>query len=452
MAFFEWPGRRNRRLGLLMITIVLAVALSPVYRDMVRFPDVVRIPAESEVTLRFPWPRMLQVRSSEGHLVLDGLAMDDGWLTAGPGELALGSVEAGTSTLEIRILGFIPFRQVQVISVPQQNVVPGGESIGVLARSEGLLVIEQSPVTLEDGRKAWPGREAGIRVGDLLMSADGLHLGDAEDFSRMIQAAGERGREMSIEVKRGHNHFRVSARPQLDQESGQYLLGLWVRDGAAGVGTMTFWDPENLVYAALGHEIVDPSTGQMLGIDSGVIVEASVWGLNRAHTGQPGEKIGIFSDRSPILGDIQVNSPYGIMGVLDRPLTQADTMPVALAEEVRVGPAQILTVIKGSTVERYAVNIERVSSQRQPGNKSLIVKVVDEALLESAGGIVQGMSGSPIIQDGKVIGAITHVFLSDPTRGYGVFAEWMAAEGQTVTVPTTAPLSGIAALATHRAP
>lgn len=448
MVFSRPPGRRQR-LGLLLIISILMLSLTPPFQQATGFPRAVRMAVDSEVDLEFPWPDLIWIRTPDQGLKVDGRELPPGqWARASRSAFTLTSLTAGASTLEMRILGLLPFRRMEVVAVPRVEVVPGGHSIGILARAAGLVVIEQAPVAVSAGDKVWPAREAGIRPGDLLVAADGEKLEDPDGLARLVQRAGAQGRDLNLSLRRGGRELEVTLKPVRDQDTNRYLLGLWVRDGAAGVGTLTFWEPDSMIYAALGHEIVDPSSGRVLEIESGVIVEASVWGLERAQSGRPGEKIGVFDENSPVLGDIQVNASCGILGRLEsEPEGPADKLvDIALADEVEPGPAKLLTVLQGSTIQAFDISIERVSGQASPGVKSLVIRVEDPELMETAGGIVQGMSGSPIIQNGRLVGAVTHVFLGDPGRGYGVFAEWMAVEAGALGITAVASSRGLAAM------
>lgn len=226
-------------------------------------------------------------------------------------------------------------------------------------------------------------------------------------------------------------------------ESGQVhlRLGVYLEDTAAGVGTLSFYHPASGRYAALGHMVTDSRTGEQAIINNGRIVPALIAGIRRGSKGQPGEKIGLFQERAPSLGIITKNSSIGIFGELTNLVaSNQPTLPVAMAHEVELGPAYIRTVIDGDKVEQFDVKIVKVNKQTKPGIKGMVIEITDPRLLEITGGIVQGMSGSPIIQNQKLVGVITHVFVNDPTRGYGVFAEWMVHEaGLFAQDPAAAP-------------
>jgi stage IV sporulation protein B len=205
-------------------------------------------------------------------------------------------------------------------------------------------------------------------------------------------------------------------------------MGLYIRDSAAGVGTLTFYEPESKKYGALGHVISDMDTGKPIAIGEGHVVQSSVTSIEKGRNGAPGEKYAIFRNEKVKLGNIEKNTPFGIFGTMNQlPENALETtpIPIAFGEQVKAGPAEIYTVVDGQKVEKFKIEIVNVIPQKYPATKGLILKVTDPVLLKKTGGIVQGMSGSPIIQDGKLVGAVTHVFVNDPTSGYGTYIEWM---------------------------
>ena len=216
--------------------------------------------------------------------------------------------------------------------------------------------------------------------------------------------------------------------PHKDEATGAVRLGAWVRDSTAGVGTLSFYDPESGKYAALGHAITDGDTGAVLSVSEGQVLRAEIVAVQKGKKGAPGELKGSFLREGHAIGSIRRNSILGIYGSLAEPAVNPlypDGLPIGLRSGVHPGPATILSTVDGKGMQEYAVEITRVNPQTAPAPKSMVIRVTDERLLNATGGIVQGMSGSPIIQDGRLIGAVTHVFVNDPTRGYGIFSENM---------------------------
>jgi stage IV sporulation protein B len=326
------------------------------------------------------------------------------------------------------LFGLIPFRSLTVDVLPSVELFPGGHSIGVVLHSEGVLVIDHSAVTTAAGEQYSPAKMSGVRVGDLILRVNGTVVRNKDHVGALVAEAARKDEEVKLTIRREGELLTKHVRPQFDVREQTHLIGLWIKDGAAGVGTLTFYDTTSRKFGALGHMITDNRTHKPIEVQSGKIVQAQIAGIDRGQEGRPGEKIGHFSDRAIALGTIEQNGSFGISGSLDRvpehPLFDSP-IPVALAKEVQEGPAQIVTVVKGRSMQRFAVTIERAALQKVPQGKGMVIKIKDSELLEATGGIVQGMSGSPIIQGGRLVGAVTHVFVNDPTRGYGVYAEWM---------------------------
>lgn len=345
--------------------------------------------------------------------------------------LILSAQGQGSVNLEFRLFGIIPLRQMTVNVLPEKKLIPGGHSIGIKLHSNGVLVVGHH---LVQGREhaASPAKEAGIEIGDVILSIDGTRLDDANQVSDIIAKNGSANRSMRFAVKRGETFFTRDVTPIYCRETGRMRIGLYVRDSAAGVGTMTFYDPETGAYGALGHVITDVDTSQPIEVRDGQVVKANIVNIKAAKRGYPGEKTGIFQESRDILGTIEKNCMFGIFGRMIQmepvPGSINKPIPIALMAQVEEGPAEILTVIEGEQIERFDIEIQRVYNQTRPGDKGMVIRITDDRLLEATGGIVQGMSGSPIIQKGRIVGAVTHVFVNDPTRGYGIFIEWMVME------------------------
>ncbi|MDA8097258.1 MAG: SpoIVB peptidase [Clostridia bacterium] len=337
----------------------------------------------------------------------------------------------GEFNVSIKLFGIIPLRHVTVTAVPEIKVIPGGQSIGVMLNSSGVMVVGEAPVFEESGRESNPARRAGIMPGDLITQINGRSVSSEAQVRETIEELGRNHKEVVLTVKRNHRTFRTKLKPLYCQETGRYRIGIMIRDGAAGVGTLTFYEPESGCYGALGHMITDSQTMRPIELADGKIVLADIQGIRPGRRGQPGEKLGSFADDQMLSGNINNNSSCGIFGVLDEPLQNplfGRPIPVALLNQTRVGPAKMLTVIDGQRVEAFDLIIEKIRPESVHDGKGLVICIVDQRLLEKSGGIIQGMSGSPIIQNGFLIGAVTHVFVNNPARGYGVPVEWMLRE------------------------
>lgn len=338
------------------------------------------------------------------------------------------ALKPGQANVQIKLLGYIPVKSIAVQTLPPRRVVVGGHSIGVMLQSRGIMVVGFAPIVGKNGEKLYPARDSGVEIGDLIMKVDGKRVISENDLARIVDGT-DQG-QLSLDIKRQNRQLTVSVKSVLCQETGRKRVGLFVRDGIAGVGTLTFWDPETRAYGALGHIILDADTRQGIDVLRGRIVSASVQALKMGHPGQPGEKIGVFNRSGPVVGSITSNNNCGIFGkttvAVNNPLFEYP-LEVGYAHQVKPGPASIFTVVNGDQIERFSVNIEKVYPQRQNG-KGMVIRVTDPRLISLSGGIIQGMSGSPIVQNNRIIGAVTHVFLNDPQRGYGIFMDNMLSE------------------------
>ncbi|NBJ70205.1 MULTISPECIES: SpoIVB peptidase [Clostridia] len=338
---------------------------------------------------------------------------------------------AGNTTakdLSLAELTGLSFHQAKAEAHDDKKIIPGGQSIGVQLQTKGVLVVGHHVVKGKSGGIS-PGEKADIQVGDVILEIDGKEIKTMNDVKPFVKQAGETNHPLDIKLKRGEKTISTELKPALDQQGKNYQIGLYIRDSAAGIGTMTFYDPSSKKYGALGHVISDMDTKKPIEINNGAIVRSSVTSIEKGNNGIPGEKQATFSPTDNKIGSITKNSPFGIFGELNQNLEDArKPMPIAKPHEVQEGPAKILTVLEGEKVEAYDVEIVSSVPQTNAATKGMVIQIKDKELLNKTGGIVQGMSGSPIIQNGKIIGAVTHVFVNDPTSGYGVHIEFMLQE------------------------
>lgn len=307
------------------------------------------------------------------------------------------------------------------------RIIPGGQSIGVQLETLGVLVVGHHSIQTEEGILS-PGQDAKVLIGDMIVEVNGKPVRQMNDLKIYVNQAGKLNERLNLTLKRDNETIRTTLRPILDRRDNQYKIGLYIRDSAAGIGTMTFYEPESKRYGALGHVISDMDTKKPIDMVKGKIVRSSVVHIEKGNQGAPGEKQARFSADRNIIGNIVKNTPHGIFGVLDKDLTNGmydSPLPITRADEVKEGPAKILTVVDDEKVEEFDIEIVSSVPQKKPDIKGMVIKITDQKLLEKTGGIVQGMSGSPIIQEGKIVGAVTHVFVNDPTSGYAVHIEWM---------------------------
>ncbi len=417
----------------LLIGLVVVLANSPQVRTFVNFPTYLRVTQGQDHTLDINLPLELYIKTDGRGLVeiAGEVVEENGWKRLAQKQLTLRPLKTGRTVLNLSLLGgMFQWRQIVVDVVPRMEVMAGGHSIGVLVRSKGLLVTGHAAIENEEGRSS-PAFENGIVVGDVILQADGQVLRNAQQLAALVDQAGRRGSEVNLTIRRKNLLIEKTVRPVKHHPSGKYRIGLYVKDGTAGVGTLTYYDPKTRIYGALGHSITDGKTNLTLDLREGSIVEANISGIQTGSVGHPGEKLGVFAAREEPLGNIEKNTRFGIIGDLntvpENPLFPTP-VPIALMGEVKTGPAEIITVVKGKKLQRFEVKIREVFPQPNPAEKGLILEITDPNLLRITGGIIQGMSGSPIIQDNRLVGAVTHVMVNNPTRGYGVFIEWMLAE------------------------
>ncbi len=332
---------------------------------------------------------------------------------------------AGSYQATLSLGGWLPLKTVRALVTERPTLTVCGTPFGVKMFSEGALVVGFSDLNTADGT-ANPAKLAGLRLGDrvIRMGATATETNDA--VKEALEAAA--GGTVEVVYVRNGEQRQTLLTPVWDDAAGQWRAGMWVRDSSAGVGTMTFVDEENGVFAGLGHPISDSDTGESVALRSGEIVPCQIIGCTSGTVGSPGELKGRFLS-SHALGTICVNGENGVYGTT-RAAFAGQPMEMAFAQEVVPGEAEIWTTVSGETPQAYRIRIEKVSDASQTRN--MILRVTDRRLLSQTGGIVQGMSGSPIVQNGRLVGAVTHVLVNDPTRGYGIFAETMLQQTQKV--------------------
>ena len=412
--------RKRTIVGLGAIAALVSAYASPDWRAVGYMPARVAVGTGGTVRLadRLPHGVTLRREGGDGALSLSGRTLGHAWQALPRAAAAAVTARArGTYHVEVGAFG-VPLRRVRIDALPAQRLTPGGESIGIDVRTAGLLVVARS----QAGRWRWPPGGPALEVGDRIVAAAGRSVASAATLAAAAQEAGARRRPLCLRVLRTGRPTRVCV-PLRAGPGRAYHLGVLVRSSVSGIGTLTLYDPRTGLYAALGHRIQDGWDGQSVPVVGGRIAPAPIVDIRRGFVGRPGEKVGRVQT-SPRWGAISGSGPYGIFGHLEGRVLPGETMPLATADEVHVGRASLWTVVEGQRVEHFRVRIERVDLAA-PGGRGIVLRVVDRGLLRRTGGIVQGMSGSPIIQNGRIAGVLTHVLVSDSTRGYGVFAAWM---------------------------
>ncbi len=331
---------------------------------------------------------------------------------------SVSSDSLGEYEVQLKLFGLFPIKEISLEIIEELEVIPGGDVIGLQVETEGILVLGTGAVTLADGSSAEPAKGL-LRSGDYIVGINGKLGITRQEFIDSIGVE-----PMRLAVKRNGELIEVELQPVKDY-SGKYKLGAWIRTDAQGIGTITYVT-SNGKFGALGHGITDIDTGLIMDIDTGKLYDAEVLSVVKGKNGTPGELIGIIRQSGiSLIGEITENCSKGIYGQMKLGMVDtSEVVPVALKQDIELGAATILCQVD-SQVREYEIEIERIELGRTNDNKGLVIKITDEELLKKTGGIVQGMSGSPILQNGKLIGAVTHVLVNDPTRGYGIFIENM---------------------------
>ena len=419
--------RRGYRKGLLWvfwIGILFAIGFSYFYMERV-IPDRLSIVLEQEEVLKFPLPIQFTLQSESEEVVLGNgsdIPADQITITQNQAFSVYGKTQ-GSYQLGLDLFGVFRLKEIQVDVVDSTYAIPCGAPIGIYLKSNGVMVIGTGELIGQDGMPIEPA--AGIlKSGDYIETINGQPLKTKEELAKAVEELN--GDQAILTIRRGDSQMEVSLSPTITQE-GESKLGVWVRSDTQGIGTLTYLDL-NGKFGALGHGISDSDTGEVVEISEGKLYDTEVVGIEKGSIGNPGVMSGvIYYGPGSLLGEIQANTNEGIFGTVnDRFIKTVTQTPLQIGyrQEVTKGPASIRSGVSGE-IKDYDIEILKVDYSTAHTNKSLVIQVTDSELLELTGGIVQGMSGSPIIQNGKLVGAVTHVFVQDSTKGYGIFIENM---------------------------
>lgn len=304
-------------------------------------------------------------------------------------------------------------------AISEARLIPCGTPFGIKMLTDGVVVTDFGYVNGSVSQTS-PAEVAGVKIGDVITAVNGVSVYTSEELTAAVQ---ENPEECCIELTRSGRELEITAVPVISTEDGTYKIGLWTRDSCAGIGTMTFYDPETGVFGGLGHAVSDASTGQRLPLLEGEITAVTITNVLKGSSGTPGELCGAFVSDSKT-GTIEINSEYGVFGHSAAPIL-GEPLEVANSSEIKQGKASIYTTISGMSPKEYEIEIVKIDRGSSAAVRNMTIRVTDKELLKQTGGIVQGMSGSPIIQNGKLVGAVTHVLVNDSTMGYGVFIENM---------------------------
>lgn len=355
-------------------------------------------------TLRLEWPYELLISQEQARAAA---SFEEG---------GSGSAE---HTARVVTLGAVPVKDVTVRVTKRKYVNVGGDVFGIKLYTKGVIVVGLDEVVTKSGGSS-PAQSAGIKKGDVITHANSVELDSADKLAQLVEASN--GKPLTLRVLRNSESHTATLTPVMATD-GKFKVGLWVRDSSAGIGTVTFFDSENGIFAGLGHAVCDIDTGEIMPLSQGEAVEASIVGCYRGTSGSPGELCGTFTDKR--IGPLLVNNSSGVFGKMHGYTASHAQMPVAIENEVKTGKAQIIATIDKNGPEYYDIEITKIYSAVDSTNRNMVIKVTDGKLIDRTGGIVQGMSGSPIIQNSMLVGAVTHVFINDPTQGYAIFADKM---------------------------
>lgn len=424
MTFLKTNGKKF----LVFLAVCIVIVSLTYVRAIFTVPGEITLIEGEEYVYNFRSPFMVNIKADRDGLI----KLNNHDIKASGSYLglyspfSLKSEKDGKVNLNMKLFGLIPFKTIKVDIVSTSKLAACGNTIGVKLKVNGILVIGVSDVETVDGNRVLPTKESGLKPGDLLVQINGKKLPGIDGLIDEIEKS--QGNTVKIRYKRGNTYNDIVVRPVKAIDDKKYHIGLWVRDSTAGIGTLTFYDPKTNSFGALGHGITDIDTGALMPVEEGDLLESNILGVKKGKVSSPGELKGVFLEDRGRLGVIKKNCDFGIYGELASDAVNrvsSKLFPIGVRSQIKEGPAVILANIDGKSVEEYSVEIQKVSRSSLNGSKGMIIKITDRRLLETTGGIVQGMSGSPIIQDDRLIGAVTHVLVNDPTRGYGIFIEGM---------------------------
>lgn len=334
--------------------------------------------------------------------------------------------ELTETVLNVKLFNLFTIKKVPVRLLTDTDVYVGGETVGFNLFSEGVICVGSNAVATKDGVKE-PFNESGLKSGDAILKIEDIEINNIEDVDRIINLPVFAGQELDLTIKRNETEQEIKITPVFDVLSQKYKLGLWVRNNASGVGTLTYVKQSDFRFGAVGHPIVDSSLGENFEVERGNIYKCRLLGIKKGEKNNPGEIKSSINLSDDSMGIADTNCKYGVYGnILNKSVIDADrTATLGGRLSVNLGDAKIYCNLDSEGVKAYDVKIIKANKQSSADDKSMIIKITDKELLNKTGGIIQGMSGSPIVQNGKIVGAVTHVFVNDPTRGYGVYIDWM---------------------------
>lgn len=403
--------------------MIIFTCLFSYYYIRHQIPAKIRVVVGEEGTFQFSLPKGSTLETESEEVLLGSVSnIPEGAVKISTdGAVTVEGTSLGSYDMAFKLFGWIPLREIQVDVVESRSVIPCGASVGLYLETDGVMVVGTSTLTDDEGNQVEPA--AGIiQSGDYILEANGERVSDKEKLIEVISEGGEA--PCSLKLRRGGEVIETEVEA-VTTSDGSVKAGIWVRDDAQGIGTLTYMD-ENGNFGALGHAMSDTDTGQRLEVSGGTLQKAQIQDVIKGRAGEPGSLLGTIVYSEADQGEILRNTEAGVFGHTELScwgLEAEDAMPVGYKQDVKLGPAVIRCCADGE-INEYDIEIIKADITTD-SNKGLVIQVTDPELLELTGGIVQGLSGSPIIQEGKVVGAVTHVFVQDPTKGYGIFLETM---------------------------
>lgn len=420
------PHKKIHALAWCILLFIITLIVTPLIVSSFFLPSEIRLIVGEEHHFNFDLPLRASILK-ESHLIIK----DDTEKTIEHQTVNLNRplyvtmLEEGETDVTLSFMGIIPLKTVAVKAMPYQKLIPCGEVVGIKVDTTGVMVLGVGEFEAE--KQMVSPCKGIIEVGDMIVACNGRAIENKESLRDSIESC--KSGELLLELSHKGEKREVKVKPIYSKLENEYKLGLWIKDSTQGIGTITYINPENGHFGALGHGITDNHTHMLTPVRTGEIMEVAITGIKKGQKGTPGEVSGVIDyDEESQLGHISINSAIGIYGEVNKDylnLKKNDALPIAFQDEVHEGKASIMLDLSKQGVKEYEVEIQKVSKYSNEPSKGMVIRIVDPELLALTNGIIQGMSGSPILQDGKIIGAVTHVFVHDPTRGYGIFIENM---------------------------
>ena len=418
----EYKLKNYRRFLYILLAASTIALLTAVYMDYwKKVPSTIKIRAGVEQQLDFHVPASGVIYQEEA---VESLSTRVNSLHVNFSKgVTLKANQIDNYVMDLKLFGIIPYKSVDIQVIQDKMLTPSGLPIGIYVKTEGVLVVGIGEFKNEKGDTISPANYI-LQAGDYILDVNGEKVENKKHFISMVENSG--GEEMIMSIRRNDEVTEIKVKPEGNQ-NGEWKLGIWIRDNAQGIGTLTYIDNDN-TFGALGHGINDVDTSTLMQLEEGTLYKTEIVGITRGKDGSPGELTGYIEyENENIIGEITQNTAEGIFGVCSNSMTEHtfyEPIPIALKQEVETGAAQIICSVTGEP-KFYDIEIEELHLENDNVNRGLVIKITDEELLTLTGGIIQGMSGSPIIQNGKLVGAVTHVLVQDAASGYGIFIENM---------------------------